>query len=65
MAESAPILTTGAAGQVGGVGRTVTGLHLERGLPVRAMVHRGRTQMTDRVPVAAAHRGSVRNGSQA
>src|SRR6185369_10587101 len=37
---SEPILVTGAAGQLGAVGRTVTGLLLERGLPVRAMVHR-------------------------
>lgn len=35
------ILVTGAAGQVGGVGRIVTRLLLERGLPVRAMVRRG------------------------
>src|SRR6266436_7090984 len=35
-----PILITGAAGQVGAVGRTVTGLLLERGLPVRALVRR-------------------------
>ena len=35
-----PILITGAAGQVGAVGRTVTGLLLDRGLPVRAMVRR-------------------------
>jgi NAD(P)H dehydrogenase (quinone) len=34
------ILATGAAGQHGAVGRTVTSLVLERGLPVRAMVHR-------------------------
>ena len=40
MAEHALILVTGAAGQVGAVGRTVTGLLLERGLPVRAMVRR-------------------------
>jgi len=32
------ILVTGAAGKIGAVGRTVTGLLLERGLPVRAMV---------------------------
>ena len=32
------ILVTGAAGQFGSVGRTLTGLLLERGLPVRAMV---------------------------
>src|ERR671924_2432823 len=40
MAENEVILVTGAAGQVGAVGRTVTGLLLERGLPVRAMVRR-------------------------
>jgi uncharacterized protein YbjT (DUF2867 family) len=34
------ILVTGAAGQIGAVGRTVTGLLLDRGLPVRAMVRR-------------------------
>jgi hypothetical protein len=40
MADSGPILVTGADGQLGAVGRTVTGLLLERGLPVRAMVRR-------------------------
>src|SRR3954463_2376008 len=40
MADGGPILVTGAAGQVGGVGRTVAGLLLGRGLPVRAMVRR-------------------------
>src|SRR5690349_23210555 len=40
MAEHALILITGAAGQVGAVGRTVTGLLLERRLPVRAMGRR-------------------------
>jgi NAD(P)H dehydrogenase (quinone) len=38
--DSEPILVTGAAGQLGAVGRTVTGLLLDRGLPVRAMVRR-------------------------
>src|SRR4051794_38605026 len=38
--DKRPILVTGAAGQLGAVGRTVTGLLLERGLPVRAMVRR-------------------------
>jgi uncharacterized protein YbjT (DUF2867 family) len=38
MATSGSILVTGAAGQIGGVGRTVTDLLLERGLPVRALV---------------------------
>src|ERR1041384_1981995 len=38
--DRAPILVAGAAGQLGAVGRTVTGLLLERGLPVRAMVRR-------------------------
>src|ERR1700694_273584 len=40
MAEHGLILVTGAAGQVGAVGRTGPGLLLERGLPVRAMVRR-------------------------
>src|SRR5262249_29675365 len=40
MADSGPILVTGAAGQLGGIGRTVTGLLLDRGLTVRAMVRR-------------------------
>jgi NAD(P)H dehydrogenase (quinone) len=40
MASNGTILVTGAAGQIGAVGRTVTGLLLDRGLPVRAMVHR-------------------------
>ena len=38
--DNGPILITGAAGQVGAVGRTVTGLLLDRGLPVRALVRR-------------------------
>jgi len=40
MAANEPILVTGAAGQLGAVGRTVTGLLLDRGLLVRAMVRR-------------------------
>jgi NAD(P)H dehydrogenase (quinone) len=40
MASSGTILVTGAAGQIGAVGRIVTGLLLERELPVRAMVRR-------------------------
>src|SRR5262245_60742683 len=40
MADNGSILVTGAAGQLGGVGRTVTGLLLDRGLLVRAMVRR-------------------------
>ncbi len=40
MVDNGSILVTGAAGQVGAVGRTVTGLLLGRGLPVRAMVRR-------------------------
>src|SRR5262245_23371177 len=40
MTNNAPILVTGAAGQLGAVGWTVTGLLLERGLRVRAMVRR-------------------------
>ena len=40
MADDGSILVTGAAGQLGAIGRTVTGLLPERGLPVRAMVRR-------------------------
>ncbi len=40
MADHGLILVTGAAGHLGAVGRTVTELLLERGLPVRAMVRR-------------------------
>jgi len=40
MPNKGSILVTGAAGQLGAVGRTVTDLLLERGLPVRAMVRR-------------------------
>src|SRR5207253_351388 len=40
MADNGSILVTGAAGQLGAVGRTVTRLLLDRGLPVRAMVRR-------------------------
>jgi len=40
MVEDGPILVTGAAGQLGSVGRTVTGLLLDRGFQVRAMVRR-------------------------
>jgi uncharacterized protein YbjT (DUF2867 family) len=35
----APVLVTGAAGGVGGVGRSVVGMLRERDMPVRAMVH--------------------------
>src|SRR6202008_2092251 len=40
MVDNGLILVTGAAGQIGSVGRTVTGLLLDRGLRVRAMVRR-------------------------
>src|SRR5216117_1557467 len=40
MADNGSILVTGAAGKLGAVGRTVTGLLLDRGLAVRAMVRR-------------------------
>ena len=40
MADDGSILVTGAAGNLGSVGRTVTGLLLDRGFPVRAMVRR-------------------------
>jgi uncharacterized protein YbjT (DUF2867 family) len=35
-----PILVTGAAGRVGGVGRLIVEMLRQRGLPVRAMVYR-------------------------
>ena len=38
--DAAPILITGAAGQLGSVGRTITHFLLQRGFAVRAMVHR-------------------------
>jgi uncharacterized protein YbjT (DUF2867 family) len=40
MADTGSILVTGAAGRLGAVGRTVAGLLLDRGLPVRALVRR-------------------------
>lgn len=40
MVDHGPLLVTGAAGQLGAVGRTVTGLLLHSGIPVRAMVRR-------------------------
>jgi uncharacterized protein YbjT (DUF2867 family) len=40
MTDANWILVTGAGGGIGGVGRTVVGLLRQRGLPVRAMVHR-------------------------
>jgi uncharacterized protein YbjT (DUF2867 family) len=40
MTEIGPILVTGAAGNLGAVGRNVTSLLVERGLVVRAMVRR-------------------------
>jgi len=40
MPESNPILVTGAAGNIGSVGRTVVKLLREKAIPVRALVHR-------------------------
>jgi NAD(P)H dehydrogenase (quinone) len=40
MVDDGSVLVTGAAGQLGSVGRTVTGLLLDRGFPVCAMVRR-------------------------
>ena len=40
MVDKGSILVTGAAGQFRAVGRTVTGLLLDRGFAVRAMVRR-------------------------
>jgi uncharacterized protein YbjT (DUF2867 family) len=50
MTMNDPILITGAAGKLGAVGRTVTGLLLERGFKVRAMVR----QEDDRAAVLRA-----------
>jgi nucleoside-diphosphate-sugar epimerase len=40
MSNNTPILVTGAAGNVGSIGRSVVKLLRERDLPVRALVHR-------------------------
>ena len=40
VSTESPILVTGAAGTVGGVGRIIVELLRRRGLPVRALVHR-------------------------
>ncbi len=40
MVDNGSILVTGAAGQLGSVGRSVVGLLIDRGFPVRAMVRR-------------------------
>src|SRR2546423_9241564 len=40
MSLDGPILVTGAAGSIGGVGRTVVELLRQRNLPVRALVRR-------------------------
>jgi len=40
MESNIPILVTGAAGGVGGVGGTIVEMLRQRGLPVRALVHR-------------------------
>ena len=40
MSNNTPILVTGAAGNVGSVGRDVVKLLRERDVPVRALVHR-------------------------
>jgi uncharacterized protein YbjT (DUF2867 family) len=53
MADDGPILVTGAAGQLGAVGRTVTGLLLERGLPVRALVRREDDRASDLLAAGA------------
>ena len=55
MADGGTILVTGAAGQLGAVGRTVTGPLLDRGLAVRAMVRRE----DDRAAALRAAGGSV------
>ena len=40
MVDDGSILVTGAAGQVGSVGRTVVALLLDQGFPVRGMMRR-------------------------
>src|SRR5215475_14019429 len=40
MSMTQPILVTGAAGRIGGVGRTIAEMLRRRDLPVRALVHR-------------------------
>jgi NAD(P)H dehydrogenase (quinone) len=40
MPLDSPIVVTGAAGRIGGVGRTVVELLRQRNLPVRALVRR-------------------------
>lgn len=40
MPENKPILVTGAAGNIGSVGRTIVKLLREKNIPVRALVHR-------------------------
>lgn len=40
MESNSPILVTGAAGGIGGVGSTLVEMLRQRGLPVRALVHR-------------------------
>jgi NADPH:quinone reductase-like Zn-dependent oxidoreductase len=40
MSNDTPILVTGAAGNVGSVGRSVVKLLRERDIPVKALVHR-------------------------
>ncbi len=40
MSENNPILVTGAAGNIGSVGRTIAKLLREKDIPVRALVHR-------------------------
>src|SRR5262249_2344348 len=58
MNTTGPILVTGAAGKLGAVGRTVAGLLLDRGLPVRAMVPRE----DDRASALRAARAEVVSG---
>jgi hypothetical protein len=62
MADTEPILVTGAASQLGAVGRTVTGLLLGRGLPVRDLVTQGGIRMsaTDGKATHAAEDGDIR-----
>ena len=56
MADDGAILVTGAAGQLGAVGRTVTRLPLDRGLPVRAMAGLSEHLAHHLMTMAALHR---------